>query len=158
MNNNNKKIKVLFGGAFDIFHWMHLNAIRNAASYGDYLIMMVNSDKLVGEYKVGRKLYFNENERADIIRNLKFVDEVVIKDKFSEVDIIKEKNIDVFVICDEWVKEKKEEIKLMEERGGRVVIEPYTTRREFLDKMKEATRRMMDEKGMVLCEKCHQQT
>ncbi len=54
--------KVLFGGTFDIFHWMHLDSIRKAKATGDYLIMMVNSDRLVEEYK-GKKPTFNQEER-----------------------------------------------------------------------------------------------
>lgn len=145
--------KVLFGGTFDIFHWMHLESIRQAKSQGDYLIVMVNGDKLVADYKKGAPT-FNENERADIIRNLKFVDEVMIKVPFGEVDIIKEKDIDVFVICEEWLNVKGEEIKLMEERGGKVVVLPYV-KAEFMSQFKDKARKMLEDKGKILCENCH---
>lgn len=145
--------KVLYGGAFDIFHWMHLESIRRAAAQGDYLIVAVNSDRLIGEYK--KKVpFFNETERADIIRNLKFVDEVVIKDTFSDVELIKEHNVDVLVICGEWSDDKKEEAALMRERGGQLVTIPYL-RTEKMPDLKKRFEELMAQKGKVLCEECH---
>ena len=78
--------KIIYQGTFDIFHWMHLESIRLAKASGDYLIVAVNSDKLVLEYKA-KDPFFNEKERADIIRNLKYVDEVVIYDHFSPLPL-----------------------------------------------------------------------
>jgi len=146
-------IKVLYGGGFDIFHWMHLESIRRAKSEGDYIVVMVNSDRLIQEYK-GKSPFFNETERADIIRNLRFVDEVIIKDTFSDVQIIKDHNIDVFVVCGDWSEEKKPELELMKARGGRSVLIPYL-RTESMPDLKKKFNELMELKGKVLCEKCH---
>lgn len=145
--------KVLFGGTFDIFHWMHWDSIRQAKEKGDYLIVMVNSDNLVGEYK-GKKTTFNEKERADIIGSLKFVDEIIIKQQVSELEILKDRDIDVFVICEEWVDIKKEEFDYMEKNGKEVVVLPYL-KAEFMSEFKNKAKKMLEDKGKILCEECH---
>ncbi len=47
-----KKYKIGFTqGTYDMFHIGHLNLINHAKEYCDYLIVGVNSDALVREYK-----------------------------------------------------------------------------------------------------------
>lgn len=147
--------RVLYGGAFDIFHWMHLESIRMAKAQGDYLIVMVNSDSLCEKYK-GKKPLFTETERADIIRNLKLVDEVIIKQDFEDIPYLKAYNIDVFVVCEEWEKDKQAEKEYMESKGGKAVFLPYVKSWALPD-VKEKFRQLMADKGKVLCEKCHKE-
>ena len=73
-----KKYKIGYTqGVYDMFHIGHLNLINHAKEYCDYLIVGVNADALVEEYK-HKTPVIHEKERAEIIRNLKAVDQVVI--------------------------------------------------------------------------------
>lgn len=38
--------RVLAHGTFDIIHYGHLNYLENAKALGDYLVVLVTSDKL----------------------------------------------------------------------------------------------------------------
>ena len=146
-------IKVLFGGGFDIFHVMHLRSIEAAKNEGDYLIVMVNGDELMKGYK--KKVpTFNEDERAEIIRSLRPVDEVVIKDTFDDMKYLKEHDVDVFVTGEEWRDTKTEEMAYMKAKGGRVVFLPYFNA-EFMQKFKDSAREMVANKKRTLCENCH---
>lgn len=145
--------RVLYGGGFDIFHWMHLESLRRAKAQGDYLIVMVNGDKLISKYK-GQPPFFTESERADIIRNLKFVDEVIIKEEFEDLPYIEAYDIDIFVCCEEWKKNKEKEIELMEKRGGKVVWLPYI-RSALMPEVKAEFAKKIARKNKLLCEDCH---
>ena len=67
-------------GTYDMFHIGHLNLIKNAKRRCDYLIVGVNTDELVESYKNKRPIVPLE-ERAEIVRSIKYVDEVIITKK-----------------------------------------------------------------------------
>lgn len=70
-----KKI-VCVSGYFNPLHIGHIALFKEARALGDYLVVTVNNDNQV---KIkGSVPFMKEEERAEIIRNLKMVDEVVI--------------------------------------------------------------------------------
>ncbi|MFH1662197.1 MAG: adenylyltransferase/cytidyltransferase family protein [Candidatus Falkowbacteria bacterium] len=72
----NKKIIVAVSGYFNPIHIGHLEMLKIAKSLGDYLIVIVNNDKQV-ELK-GRVNFMPEEDRAEIVRAIRYVDEVFI--------------------------------------------------------------------------------
>ena len=87
--------RVYMDGVFDLFHRGHLEAIKKCKEFGEIVIIGVVSDKDSENYK--RLPIINEEDRAEIIKNLKDVDEViencplVITEKFindNKIDII----------------------------------------------------------------------
>ena len=73
-----KKFKIGYTqGTFDMFHVGHLNLLYNARNQCDKLIVGVNSDKLVKEYK-DKTPIINENERLAIVQAIQYVDEAVL--------------------------------------------------------------------------------
>ena len=69
-------------GTFDMFHIGHLNLIKNAKRHCDYLVVGVNSDDLVESYKNKRPI-IPLDERVEIMRAIKYVDEVIVTNKRS---------------------------------------------------------------------------
>lgn len=116
--------KVFFQGSFDMFHWMHLESIKRAKAEGDYLIVGVNSDEFIEKYK-GKLPVFPYKYRAEIIRSLRYVDEVRKMDDTCSAAFLN-KSIDVYVTGEEWVESEKHLHKCMQDKGGRVAILPYT--------------------------------
>ena len=76
-------------GVYDMFHIGHLNIIKNAKMQCDHLIVGVNSDRLVQEYK-NKTPIICESERVEILKNIKGVDEVVLVDTLDKVKIYNE--------------------------------------------------------------------
>jgi FAD synthetase len=85
--------KILVAGTFDIFHLGHLYFFKKAKKCGDKLIVIVGSDSITK--KNGKKLIHNQNERAEIIKHLKIVDEVVLGKEKNVIENIKKIKPDV---------------------------------------------------------------
>lgn len=123
----------LLMGVFDLFHIGHLNLIRRAKDLCSFLRICVLSDKLVYEFK---QIYptIPQDERMEILRALKDVDEVVLletKEEVSRLHEWKKRPFDCFFSGDDyegnayWAWEKEELKKL----GADMVFFPYTQKR-----------------------------
>ena len=68
--------KVCISGYFDPLHVGHIEYINKAKKLGDYLVVIVNNN-LQCKLKKG-KFFMDKNDRAEIVKNLKSVDEVFL--------------------------------------------------------------------------------
>ncbi|PWB38239.1 MAG: hypothetical protein C3F02_04510 [Parcubacteria group bacterium] len=86
-----KTISVAVSGGFDPLHIGHVRMFRAAKKLGDNLTVILNNDNWL---KVKKGFAFMpEKERAEIIRNIKWVDQVVItthKPNTKDMSICKE--------------------------------------------------------------------
>jgi glycerol-3-phosphate cytidylyltransferase len=88
-------------GAYDLFHIGHLNLLRHAAERCDHLIAGVVSDEVLVLTK-GRAPVIPLVERMEIVRSLRFVDEVhaeVVPDKLETWRSVR---FDVLFKGDDW--------------------------------------------------------
>lgn len=100
--NRLKKYRIGYTqGVYDMFHIGHLHIINGAAQQCERLIVGVNSDALVEIYK-GKKTVIGQEDRAEIIRNLKNVSECVIVETLDKVELYKMYGFDVVFIGDDW--------------------------------------------------------
>ena len=88
-------------GTFDMFHIGHLNLLRNAKAQCEHLIVGINSDELVYQYK-HKKPIINAGGRAEIIRELRCVDDVVIRTTLDKMQSWNEFHYDAIFIGDDW--------------------------------------------------------
>ncbi len=88
-------------GVFDMFHIGHLNLINRAKECCDHLIVGVNSDELVEEYK-SKKPVINQTERQAIVSNIKAVDECVIATTLDKKEAWGKYRFDAVFIGDDW--------------------------------------------------------
>nr|KAI8765436.1 ethanolamine-phosphate cytidylyltransferase-like isoform X1 [Biomphalaria glabrata] len=70
-----KEIRIWMDGCFDMVHFGHANAIRQAKEFGDVLLVGVHSDAEVTRHK-GPPVY-TEEERYKMVRAIKWVDQVI---------------------------------------------------------------------------------
>lgn len=93
--------KVITYGTFDLFHYGHLKILERAKALGDYLIVAVSSDEF--NAIKGKKCYYSYAERAEIVKAIKYVDEVIPEHHWEQkIDDVKNNNIDVFVMGNDW--------------------------------------------------------
>lgn len=80
--------RVIVNGTFDILHRGHLEMLNFAKSQGTYLLVAIDSDKLVKELKGDSRPINNQEDRKFALDNLKCVDAVWIFDNQEELEHI----------------------------------------------------------------------
>ena len=123
-----KKYKIGYTqGTFDMFHIGHLNLLKHAKEYCDILIVGVNADKLVEEYK-HKTPVINQDERADILKAIRYVDNVVICETLKKTEMHKWIHFDAIFIGDDWKGNDRwaETERNLKEVGADVVFLSYT--------------------------------
>jgi len=73
---NNSEVKIAVSGYFDPIHVGHLEYLKMAKSLGDILIVIVNNNHQC-ILKKG-KFFMDEKDRLEIVKAIKFVDEVFL--------------------------------------------------------------------------------
>merc|ERR1712216_459696 len=74
--SSERPLRLFMEGAFDLTHYGHFNALRQAKECGGYLIAGVNSTSTIEECK-GCPPLLTDEERQIIVGGCRFVDEVV---------------------------------------------------------------------------------
>ncbi len=74
----NKGRIVLTGGCFDILHIGHVRFLSEAKKMGDYLVVLLESDKKVKKLKGENRPVFIQKERAEMLSALGSVDLIVL--------------------------------------------------------------------------------
>jgi rfaE bifunctional protein nucleotidyltransferase chain/domain len=90
-------IKVFTNGCFDILHAGHIELLEKAKSFGDYLIVGLNSDISVRKLKGEGRPIMPEFSRKRVLEAMEFVDEVIMYDDPSVLETIKEIKPDILV-------------------------------------------------------------
>ena len=88
-------------GTFDLFHIGHLNLLEHAHEYCDYLIVGVNSDTLVENYK-NKHPVIGEQERAETLLGMSVVDECHIVNTLDKKDAYSKFHFNTIFIGDDW--------------------------------------------------------
>ena len=119
-----KKI-VFTNGCFDIIHTGHTRYLAIARSFGDILVVAVNSDPSVRAIKGDKRPINSQAERAETLAALGSVDFVTIFNDPDPYTVISALQPDVLVKGGDWPIEKIIGRDVVEARGGKVVNVPY---------------------------------
>lgn len=113
---------VLANGCFDLFHVGHIRYLAGAKALGDRLIVGINSDEQVRKLKGENRPFMPENERAEIVAALKFVDYVTIFPEATVTELIRALRPDFHAKGTDYTIETVPEREIVREYGGRVAI------------------------------------
>lgn len=94
--------RVITYGTFDLLHYGHINLLKRAKAYGDYLIVGLSTDEFnAGK---GKKAYFSYDQRKELLESLRYVDLVIPEQTWEQKrnDILLYQ-VDTFVMGSDWV-------------------------------------------------------
>lgn len=94
--------KVITYGTFDLLHYGHINLLKRAKEYGDYLIVALSTDEFNWEQK-HKKCFFSYEKRKMLLEAIRYVDLVIPENSWAQKrsDIV-EFRVDTFVMGDDW--------------------------------------------------------
>lgn len=121
---NSGKSVIFTNGVFDILHPGHLDVLEKARALGDVLILGLNSDSSVHRIKGDKRPIVPEAERAAMLMGLKPVEQVVLFDQDTPLELLEHIRPDVIVKGGDYTPDTVVGRDLVESYGGRVEIVP----------------------------------
>jgi glycerol-3-phosphate cytidylyltransferase len=93
---------VITFGTFDVLHVGHLRILQRSRALGDRLVVGVSSDAL-NLSKKRRLPVFGQEERCELVANLKCVDEVFVEESLElKREYVEKFAADILVMGDDW--------------------------------------------------------
>ncbi|MCH8312619.1 MAG: D-glycero-beta-D-manno-heptose-7-phosphate kinase [Nitrospinae bacterium] len=117
------KTVVFTNGCFDLIHGGHIEFLQKAKSLGHILVIGLNSDASVRAIKGDGRPIKTQEERANILSALRYVDYITIFDESTPEHLIGEIRPDILVKGDDYK---------IDEVVGREIVEGYGARVELI--------------------------
>lgn len=114
------KTTVFTNGCFDILHLGHVRYLKKSAEYGDILIIGVNSDSSVKRLKGPQRPINNEQDRAELLSELGFVDYCVIFEEDTPEKLIDEIKPNIYTKGADYTIDTLPEAQVVLKNGGKV--------------------------------------
>jgi D-beta-D-heptose 7-phosphate kinase / D-beta-D-heptose 1-phosphate adenosyltransferase len=117
------KSVVFTNGCFDLIHGGHIEFLQKAKALGDILVVGLNSDQSVRGIKGDGRPIKTQQERANILSALRYVDYITIFNESTPANLISEIRPDILVKGNDYA---------MDEVVGREIVEGYGARVELI--------------------------
>ena len=119
-------MKISFvNGCFDVLHPGHIELLKYARSFGDYLIVAIDSDRKVAEMKGPERPIFSQYDRTVMLKAIRYVDVVHVFDTKEDLEQLLESiQPDIMVVGSDW-------------KGKEVVGAQYAKEVKFYDRVGE---------------------
>lgn len=83
--------RIITYGTFDLLHYGHINLLKRAKEFGDYLIVALSTNE------------FNSIKGKKLVESIRYVDLVIPEENWEQkISDINEYQVDTFVIGDDW--------------------------------------------------------
>ena len=114
--------RVITYGTFDLLHYGHINLLKRAKEYGDYLIVALSTDEFNWNSKQ-KKCFFGYEQRKKLLEAIRYVDLVIPEENWEQKrSDMHEYHIDTFVMGDDWTGK----FDFLREEGVEVIYLPRT--------------------------------
>ena len=109
--------RVITYGTFDLLHYGHINLLRRAKEYGDYLIVALSTDEFNWDQKQ-KECYFSYERRKQLLEAIRYVDLVIPEESWEQKrEDIHLYHVDTFVMGNDW----EGKFDFLKEEGAEVV-------------------------------------
>ena len=125
IRRTNKKI-VFTNGCFDLLHKGHRDLIKKSFSYGDILIVGLNSDESVKRLKGKDRPKQKEVDRKNALINTRYVNQVYIFDDDTPLELINLIKPDILVKGGDYNPNEIIGYEEVTSSGGEIKIVPLT--------------------------------
>ena len=116
---------VATGGCFDLLHTGHVETLRAARALGDRLVVCLNSDASIRRLKGPGRPIVPEADRARVLMALECVDEVVLFDEDTPVEVLRRVRPAIWTKGGDYAGVDVPELAVLEEWDGQAVVLPY---------------------------------
>lgn len=113
---------VFTNGCFDLLHVGHVRYLQQSKSLGSRLVVGLNSDNSVRRLKGLCRPINSQDDRAEILRSLACVDEVIIFDEDTPYNLIRQVRPDIITKGGDYRPED-----VVGNDLAKIVILPYTS-------------------------------
>lgn len=113
---------VLANGCFDLLHVGHVRYLAGARALGDFLVVGINSDPQVARLKGPPRPLMTQDDRAEIVASLAFVDAVTVFDEPTVEALIAAIRPDFHAKGTDYSTETVPEREVVRRYGGKVAI------------------------------------
>lgn len=113
---------VFTNGCFDLLHVGHVKYLQKARSFGDILVLGLNSDASVRRLKGEKRPLINQDERAHLLAALNCIDYVVFFDDDTPLALIETLKPSILVKGGDYTPETVVGREVVESYGGRVEL------------------------------------
>lgn len=123
-----KKSIVLIGGCFDILHVGHIRFLEEAKKEGDCLLVLLESDATVTRLKGSTRPHFSQNDRAEVLSSIKYVDYVILlppmtaDEEYVKLTVQIRPDIIAVTENDPLIAKKRHQAEMV---GGKIAVIPY---------------------------------
>lgn len=122
-------IVVFTNGCFDLLHIGHARYLAEARTYGDLLVVGLNSDASVRRLKGPRRPLIPEAERAEMLAHLAAVDYVSVFNETTADALIEIVRPQYYVKGGDVDPQRIPELATVERCGGKVIVAQYVSER-----------------------------
>tara|TARA_B100001093_G_scaffold217648_1_gene208797 strand:- start:1747 stop:2202 length:456 start_codon:yes stop_codon:yes gene_type:complete len=120
------KIVVFTNGCFDLLHQGHIDLISMSSTFGDILVIGLNSDESVKRLKGDKRPIQNVKERKNALIATGYIDKVYTFERDTPLDLILKIKPDIIVKGGDYVAEDVVGYSEVINWGGKVKIVPIT--------------------------------
>ena len=93
--------RVITYGTYDLLHYGHIELLRRAKQYGDYLIVALSTDEF-NKLK-DKKSYYNYEQIKMMLESIRYVDLVIPENEWEQkVKDVKDYYVDTFLMGHDW--------------------------------------------------------